>query len=232
MSHQRIHDLPEQDRPRERLLRSGPGVLSDAELVGIFINTGLPGENAVQVAQRLLVEQKGLRGLSRCSPAMLKKMKGLGLAKAATLAAAFEIGRRAASEALKELPLTDHSLVYDMMHQELQALNHEEMHVILLNRKFCYIHRECVFKGSLDKTMAAPREILKLALLHSAYAFILVHNHPSGHPDSSSEDRAFTRKLRDVAESMEVVFYDHVIIGHPAEDRSKAYFSFRERGLL
>jgi DNA repair protein RadC len=232
MSRQRIHDIPQQDRPRERLLRASPAVLSDAELVGIFINTGLPGENAVQLAQRLLIEQKGLRGLSRCSPTALKQMKGLGAAKAATLAAAFEIGRRTASETLKEQPLTEHSQIYDLMHQELQALNHEEMHVILLNKKYCFMHRECLFKGGLDQTLATPREILKLALIHSAYAFVLVHNHPSGDPQSSPADRAFTRKLRDIAESMDILFYDHVIIGHPSADRSKAYFSFREKGMM
>jgi DNA repair protein RadC len=232
MSTQRIHDLPEDARPRERLLRLGAAALSDAELVGIFINTGLPGENAVQVAQRLLIEQKGLRGLSRCPPPTLKKMKGLGAAKAAILAAAFELGHRVSRETLREEPLTDPELIYQLMHQDFQSLQHEEMHVILLNIRDCYIRTERVFKGGLSHTAASVKDVLRCVLLHGAHSFIVVHNHPSGDPTSSEQDRRFTRELREASTLLGTTFFDHIIIGYPAEDRPSPYFSFRAASLI
>ena len=228
----RIHDLPEEDRPRERLHRLGPGALSDAELIGLFIHTGVKGENAVQIAQRMLKEHNGLRNLSRCEIPELMATHGLGPAKAALVGAAFELGKRAAQEALREQPMNDAEQVFQFMGLELQSLNHEEVHVLLLNTRFGLLHRERVFQGSLNESVAHPREILKKALLHSAHAFVLVHNHPSGDPASSASDREFTRRLREGAEILRLNFMDHIIIGHPAEHRQRAYFSFREAGLL
>jgi DNA repair protein RadC len=228
----RIHDIPEQDRPRERLLRLGAAALSDAELLGIFINTGVPGENAVQIGQRLLREFNGLLQLSRRETKELSKQLGLGPAKAAVLAAAFELGRRANREERRDVPMDNPERVFDYLGLELQALNHEEVHVLSLNTKLCLTHCEKVFQGSLNESVAHPREILKKALLHSAYAFIVVHNHPSGDPAPSEADRHFTRTLRQVAEVMKIAFVDHVIIGHSTADRPRPYFSFREAGLL
>jgi DNA repair protein RadC len=229
---QRIHDIPEEDRPRERLLTHGPKSLSNAELLGIFINTGVPGENAVQIGQRLLTECGGLRNLSRRSVTDLQQQKGLGPAKAAVLAAAFEIGQRAAREALREEPLERPELIFDYLGNEMQALNHEEVHILLLNTKLCLIHRERVFQGGLNETVAHPREIMRKVLMHGAFGFVIAHNHPSGDPAPSEADRHFTRTLRDAAALLKVVFCDHVIIGHPSADRVRPYFSFREAGLL
>lgn len=228
---QRIQDLPEQDRPRERLLRLGPASLSDAELVGIFINEGRPGENAVQMASRLISEVHGLRNMSRCTPQSLTRLKGLGPAKAATLAAAFELGRRAEQEALREVELTEPEQVYAYLGRQLQSLVHEEVHVILLNTRLKLVHTECVFKGGLSSTQAHSREILRLALLHAAHAFVLVHNHPSGDPNPSSADLNFTRKLSDAADLLSIKFADHIIIGHPSEERPQPWFSFLQSGM-
>ncbi len=228
----RIHDIPEEDRPRERLARLGPSALSDAELIGLFIHTGTKEENAIQIAQRLLTEFNGLRQLSRREIPELMDTRGVGPAKAALLGAAFELGRRAARESLQDIPMDSPELTFQFMGAELQALNHEEVHILLLSTRLTLLRRECVFQGSLNESVAHPRELLKKALLHSAHAFIVVHNHPSGDPTPSTSDREFTRRLRDGAELLRLHFVDHVVIGHPAEHRARPYFSFREAGLI
>lgn len=229
---QRIHDIPEQDRPRERLLRLGPGALSDAELLAIFINTGVRGENAIQVAQRLLGEVGSLRELSRQEPESLVRNRALGPAKAANLAAAFELGRRAEKEAFKEIELATPEQVHRLVGAEMQALNHESVRVILLNSRLCFLRMDEVFKGGLNESLCHPREILRKAVVHNAHSFILVHNHPSGDPSPSDADVRMTRSIRESAALLKIEFADHLIIGAPGTGRSKPYFSFREAGLI
>lgn len=229
---QRIQDLPAEDRPRERLLRLGPEALSDAELIGLFINTGMKGENAVQIAQRLLRQFKSLRDFSRRSTAELAAMKGLGPAKAAILAAAFELGRRSAREVARETSLDSPQNIFDYMGLEMQALNHEELHLLCVDSRMRLVHHERVFRGSLTETTAHPREILRHVLIRAAYGFVVVHNHPSGDPNPSEADRRFTRNMRNAAELMQVKFLDHIVIGHASEARPLPYYSFRESGLL
>lgn len=229
---QRIHDIPEQDRPRERLLRLGAQALSDAELLGLFINTGMKGENAVQIGQRLLSETGSLRDLSRQGTTELAKHKGLGPAKAAVLAAAFELGVRAAREQKRDVALDKPELIFDYIGLEMQALNHEEVHVLLLNTKLNLIRHERLYRGALNESVAQPREILRTALQHNAFALVLVHNHPSGDPSPSDADRQLTRRLADAAELMRVMLIDHLIIGQPSPQRPQPFFSFRQAGLL
>jgi len=231
MSH-RIHDLPEEDRPRERLLRLGAGVLTDAELLAIFINTGTKGENAIQVAQRLLREVGTLRQLSRTSPAELAASRALGPAKAAHLAAAFELGKRAEREWVKETPLNAPELIYRHLAAEMQCLGHESVRVLLVNTRLHLLRDEEVFRGSVNESVAHPREILQRAIVHKAYGFAIAHNHPSGDPRPSEADKVFTKKLREGAEILGLTFLDHLIIGLPAEGRGQPYFSFRESGML
>ena len=231
MSH-RIHDIPEQDRPRERLLRLGPGALSDAELLAIFINTGIKGENAIQVAQRLLGEVGSLRELSRQEPESLVRNKALGPAKAAHLAAAFELGRRAERESLKETRLQTPDEVYQYLGTEMQSLSYESVRVILLNTRYAVIRCDEVFKGALNESVCHPREILRKAIVHNAHAFILVHNHPSGDPSPSDSDLRMTRRIREAADILKIEFCDHMIIGAPGGDRSRHWFSFKESGML
>ena len=231
MSH-RIHDIPEQDRPRERLLRLGPGALSDAELLAIFINTGVKGENAIQVAQRILGEFRSLRELSRQEPESLVRNKALGPAKAAHLAAAFELGRRAEKESPNETHLQTPDEVYQFLGAEMQSLNHESVRVILLNTRYALIRYDEVFKGALNESVCHPREILRKAIVHSAHAFILVHNHPSGDPSPSDSDLRMTRRIRESADILKIEFCDHIIIGAPGGSRSRHWFSFRESGMI
>lgn len=208
--------------------------MSDVELLAIFINTGSKGENAIQVAQRLLrTYGNSLREISRREAAdLINEVKALGPAKAAHLAAAFELGRRAEKERVIEVPLDSPERVYELVGSEMQSFTQEVLRVVLLNTRLSWIRSDDVFTGGLNETMAHPREILKKVLVHSAYAFIVVHNHPSGDPTPSEADRRLTRNLREAAEVMKVQFFDHIIIGAPSEGRPQPYFSFREAGLI
>jgi len=229
----RIHDIPESDRPRERLLRLGPQALSDAELLALFINTGTQGENALQIGERMLREHGSVRALSRLEPAVLTEIKALGPAKAAKLAAAFEIGRRAAREtSQRDIVLNHPRGVYEFIGPELQALSYESVRLVLLTTKLTLLRAEEIFRGSLNECTASPRDILKKALIHNAHAFILLHNHPSGDPTPSDAARRLTRRLREASETMGILLQDHLVIGTPSESRELPYFSFREHGLL
>lgn len=230
--HHRIQDLPPADRPRERLLRLGAAALSDAELLALFINTGIPGENAIQVAQRLLRLHGSLRNLSRLETAQLRAEKALGPAKAALLAAAFELGRRAEREQFRELPLATPEQIYQFAGPEMQTLSHEVVRVLLVNARLSFLRQEQVSLGSINETLTQPRDIVRPALIHAAWGFILVHNHPSGDPAPSEADRRTTRRVHEAAEAVGVRFLDHLIIGAPSDTRPHPYFSFREAGLL
>ena len=228
----RIADLPKDDRPRERLLRLGPASLSDAELLALFINTGIPGENAIQVAQRLLKTHGSLAQLARLTPQLLRGEKALGPAKAALLTAAFEIGRRAERETLIEQPLSTPELIYQFVGPEMRHLPHETVRVLLVNTRLSFVRQEQISHGTVNESMAHPRDVLRPAIAHAAWGFILVHNHPSGDPSPSDADFRMTRRIREASEVLGIKFLDHVIIGAPSETRSSPYFSFREAGIL
>ncbi len=227
----RIHDLPESDRPRERLIEQGAQALSNAELLAIFINTGLKGENAIQIGTRLLNDYKNLRTLSRRTAKELSEDRGLGPAKAAHIAAAFELGRRAAKEDVIEKKMDEPQLVYDFLGADMAQLNQEVLHILVLNTRMKLVHDEVLHKGTVNESLAHPRDIIGCALKHNAHAFILAHNHPSGDPSPSEADRQLTRRIRDAAELMKIIFADHIIVGAPRAG-AKPYFSFREAGML
>ena len=228
----RIADLPKDDRPRERLLRLGPGSLSDVELLALFINTGVPGENAIQVAQRLIKTHGSLGQLARLHPRLLRAEKALGPAKTALLSAAFEIGHRAERERLVEQPLDTPELIYAFTSKDMRHLAHETVRVLLVNTRLTFIRQEQISHGSVNESMAYPRDILRPALVHAAWGFILVHNHPSGDPSPSDADFRMTRRVREASEIVGIKFLDHVIIGAPSDSRALPYFSFREAGVL
>lgn len=228
----RIADLPRDDRPRERLLRLGPASLSDAELLALFINTGIPGENAIQVAQRLLKTHGSLAQLARLTPQLLRSEKALGPAKAALLTAAFEIGSRAERETLIEQPLSTPELIHQFVGPEMRHLPHETVRVLLVNTRLSFVRQEQISHGTVNESMAHPRDVLRPAIAHAAWGFILVHNHPSGDPSPSDADFRMTRRIREASEVLGIKFLDHVIIGAPSETRSSPYFSFREAGIL
>ena len=231
MSAPKIRELPEQERPREKLTNLGANALSDSELIAILLRTGLPGANAVDVARQILMRFGSLGQLARASVTELAEIKGVGPAKAVQLAAAFGLATRLARETLARTPLDKPQLVYDLLGAEMRQLGKESLRVVLLDTKLHLLRVEEISRGSLNECLAHPREILRPAILHSAYAFILAHNHPSGDPSPSEADRRLTLRIAEAARLLQLTFFDHIIVGAPSLDRP-AYFSFREAGIL
>ena len=231
MSSHTIQELPEGERPREKLARLGPGALSEAELIAILLRVGMKGVNAVELARQILLKYGSLAALARCSVAELAKVKGIGVAKAVQLAAAFGLGQRLAFETISAQPMDKPELIYAMLGAEMRTLERESLRVILLDTKNHLIRVEEISLGSLNETTAHPREILRPAIIHAAFAFVLVHNHPSGDPEPSDADRRMTRKIIEAATLLQICFSDHVIIGAPRVGRLP-YFSFAEAGMM
>jgi len=211
----------------------GADALSDAELLAIFLRTGTPGRSALVVGAEMIKAAGG--SLSRLASLTVKEIrklaKGVGLAKACELAAAFEVGKRLARQTALSEPLGTPEKIYDFMGPLLQSLPRESLRVVLLDTRHRLIHAEEVSLGTLNESLAHPREILRPAVSHGAYAFVLVHNHPSGDPTPSEADRSLTRRIREAGELMQIHLLDHVIIGRERPG-APPYFSFKEHGLL
>jgi DNA repair protein RadC len=227
----KIQELPEQDRPREKLAALGAAALTDSELIAILLRTGLPGANAVDVARQLLQRFGSLAVLARCTVAELAEIKGVGPAKAVQLAAAFGLAARLAREPFEKQPMDAPAQIYGLLGAELQALHQESLRLVLLDTKLRLMRVEEVSMGTLTETSAHPREIFRPAIIHAAYAIVLVHNHPSGDPSPSSADHRLTGRLAEAAKLMQIVLLDHIIIGSPDGGRLP-WFSFREIGVL
>lgn len=228
----RIQDLPSDERPREKMLRHGPHSLSDPELLALFFRTGIPGLSAIDIGRTLLKKYGSLTALSRIPACEIQKQKGLGPAKALDLLAAFELGKRLARTAAAHQRLDTPQSIANLLGPEMRAEPLEVLKIVLLTTRGTLIAVEEVSRGGLAETIAHPREILRAAIMHAAYGFILVHNHPSGDPSPSSADLTMTRRIREAAATMQIHFLDHVILGFPTEDRPSGYHSFRESGLL
>ncbi|HEY2800093.1 MAG TPA: DNA repair protein RadC [Chthoniobacterales bacterium] len=227
----KIRELPVDDRPREKLASRGASALSDAELIAILLRTGVEGANAIEVARQLIEEYGSLGALSRCSVRELAKIKGVGAAKGAQLAAAFGLGHRLARENFASRKVETPEQVYELVGSEMRALRKESLRIILLDTRYHLLRIEEVSLGSLNESLAHPRDIFRPALIYSAYAVVVVHNHPSGDPSPSQADHSLTRRLREAAELLQIKLLDHVIVGAPAKDRLP-YFSFKEMGTL
>jgi len=228
----RLQEMPVNERPREKAERHGFDALSDSELLAIFIRTGVPGRNALQVAADLLRDCGGFVELSRRRPEEIrKKSRGIGPAKSIELAAAFEIGKRLARGNSLAPLLDTPNKVYDVFGQEFLALRQESLRVLLLDTKLRLIRSEEITRGSVNECLAHPREIFRLAFIHSAYGLVVVHNHPSGDPTPSPADYRVTRSLREAANLLQVNLVDHVILGSPDGGRVP-FFSFKESGIL
>ncbi|MDQ3556358.1 MAG: DNA repair protein RadC [Gemmatimonadota bacterium] len=234
----RIKEWPSEERPRERLEALGPRALSPRELLAILIETGMParggrpGRSAVELAGDLLRHfaagegEPSLRRLMTAPIAELCRVPGIGPAKATKILAALDLGRRAAEEARPERDrVRSPRDVYERMSPALRDLPHEEFHVLLLNTQNQILRDLQVTRGTLDASLVHPREVFRAAITEAAAAVILVHNHPSGDPSPSAEDRGVTRQLRDAGDTLGIEVLDHVIVG---EGR---YVSFVEAGL-
>ncbi|MGD9953120.1 MAG: DNA repair protein RadC [Burkholderiales bacterium] len=222
-----IADWPSQERPRERLLAQGPDKLSEAELLAICLRSGIRGQSAVDLARQLLERYGGLAGLLAAGAGELRRVKGLGVAKAAQLAAVLELARRTLREDLRAgSALTSPGAVRDYLRLALGARAHEVFACIFLDAQHRVIEAQELFRGTLTQTSVYPREVVKAALAANAAAVILAHNHPSGVAQPSQADELLTRQLKEALALVEVRVLDHFIVaGNQA-------LSFAERGLL
>lgn len=231
MPQPKIREMPQDERPREKLLGRGAAALTDPELLAILLRTGVPGANAVEVARQLLKQSGSLSGLSRCSVQEIASVRGIGAAKAIQLVAAFGLGQRLANERLAKQKLDSPELVYELVAAEMRTLHKESLRVILLDTRYRLLQVEEISVGSVNESIAHPRDVFRPAVISSAYAVVVVHNHPSGDPSPSQSDHSLTRRLAEAAELLQIKLLDHIIIGAPAEGRLP-YFSFKEAGVL
>jgi DNA repair protein RadC len=215
------------ERPRERLLRDGPESLSDAQLLAILLRAGRQNSSAVQVAMDLLRESGGLQGLSNRSAEELCRIAGVGPAKAAQVKAAIELGKRVLATPLSTGTTISSSVdLFRHYYPLLRDLRREVFMVVLLNAKHAIIKDATVSEGSLTASLVHPREVFTVAVRESAAAVILVHNHPSGDPSPSEEDRALTARLVAAGQVLGIQVLDHLIVG------DGRYTSFADRGWL
>ena len=231
MTNKKIHtikDWNEEDRPREKLLKRGEAALTDAELLAILLGSGNRNETAVGLARRILRDvDDSLSALARKSIAEFKQYNGIGTAKAVTLMAALELGRRRRlAQANQQTKIRSSKDVFDRMQPILSDLSHEEFWVLYLNNANVVLHSEKHTQGGLTGTLVDSRIVLKQALLLGAVAIILVHNHPSGTLVASQSDKVLTKKMQNAARTLDIKVLDHLII------TEKAYFSFADENML
>lgn len=220
-------DLPPEARPREKLLAQGPGALADVELVALLLRTGLKGVGVLQLAQQTLEAFGGLGGLLLAGPDALKRIKGLGPAKRAELAAVMELARRSLGQQLAARPVFESpAQVKDHARLQLAHLPYEVFALMFLDTQHRQIQFEEMFRGTLAQTSVYPREVVKRALAVNAAAVILLHNHPSGVAEPSRADEHLTQTLKSALALVDVRVLDHLVVSR-AE-----VVSFAERGLL
>ncbi|MEH6472603.1 MAG: DNA repair protein RadC [Halopseudomonas sp.] len=222
-----ISDWPEQERPREKLLSQGPQALSDAELLAIFLRTGVPGKSAVDLARGLVGQFDGLRGLLAASQQQFCQGEGLGPAKFAQLQAVLEMGRRHLAEQLSQSDcFTNPAETGRFLSARLRGRDREVFALLLLDSQHRMLAYEELFEGTIDSAAVYPREVVKLALNSNAAAVILAHNHPSGVAEPSLADQQITLRLIDALALVDIRVLDHLVIGEGLP------VSFAERGLL
>jgi len=228
----RLQEMPPDERPREKAERHGFESLSDSELLAIFIRTGVPGKNALQVARDFLRDCGSFAELARCSPKEIRRLaKGIGPAKSLEMAAAFEIGSRLAKGKSISPLLDTPERIYEAFGREFMTLRQESLRALYLDARLRLIRAEEITRGSVSECMAHPREIFRRAMIHSAYAVVVLHNHPSGDPAPSAADIRITRMLREAAQLLQINLIDHMILGSPDGGRIP-YYSFKEAGHL
>jgi len=227
-----IHELPENERPRERLARLGAGALSDSELMAIFLRVGVPGCSAIEVGRKLILKYGSLNALGGLSVKELSQEHGLGPAKAAQLLAAFELGKRCAEEKMVAVPMNSAEAIYQAMAPRLAHERNEYVLIILLNTKLQATRTIELSKGNSQTALCEPRDVLHHVLINQAPSFALVHNHPSGDPSPSRQDITLTKNISHACEIMRVRLVDHVIIGRPNNHTPHPYYSFASAGTL
>lgn len=227
----RIKDLPDSERPRERLVEKGADALKNSELIAILLRTGLKGVSAIQVAEQLLQKFGTLDNLSRAGLPDLRQIKGVGRDKAIALKSAFTLARRMAAELREEGATLDNpDIIADLLREQNRAYEVEHFQVLLLNTRRKLIRVDQVSQGTLDTILVHPREVFKSAVAASASAIVLVHNHPSGDPTPSEADIKVTRDLIRAGHVLKIEVLDHIILGRRSKERARDYVSLRELG--
>jgi DNA repair protein RadC len=221
-----IRDMPEGERPRERLVRYGANTLSNAELIAILLRTGVTGEGVISMSNRLLSEYGGLAGMGRVSYGELCSVNGISEAKACQLLAALELGRRLVSLSPNDRPIiVSPSDVANLLSAEMGFLDQEHLRVLLLSTKSEVLGIHEVYKGTVNSAAVRVAEVLRPAIRENCPSIIVVHNHPSGDPAPSSQDIMITRQINQAAEMMDIELLDHIIIG------GQNHLSMKNKGL-
>ncbi|MBK5251608.1 MAG: DNA repair protein RadC [Peptostreptococcaceae bacterium] len=223
-----MKELPEDERPREKLVLNGAGSLSNPELLAILLRTGMKGMSAIELSKKILYKNKdGLAYLGRCRVDELVKINGIGKAKACQLLAALELGKRMDKlTATKRFDVHAPKDVANRYMSELRFLDREVFKVLYLNTKNEILKDENISVGSLNASIVHPREVFKPAIVYSSNAIILMHNHPSGNPSPSQEDIQITKRLSEAGELIGIKVLDHIVIG------DGNYYSLKENGLF
>ncbi|AVR44171.1 hypothetical protein C7S20_02200 [Christiangramia fulva] len=223
-----IKKWAEDDRPREKLLQKGKLSLSDSELIAILLGSGSKNESAVELSKKILSSvQNNLNQLGKLSVQQLCKFKGIGPAKAVSIVAAMELGRRRRlEEALEQKKISSSNSVFEIMQPLIGELPHEEFWILYLNNSNKVIEQFQISKGGITGTLVDVRITLRKALELGAVSIILVHNHPSGNLKASEADKQLTKKLKTASESLDIKVLDHIIV------TEKSYLSFADEGLL
>ena len=224
-----VRDLPVDERPRERLLTEGAASLSNTELLAVLLRTGVKDDSVLRVAEKVLAlyKERGLAAITQMSAKELSSIKGVGMAKAATILAAVELGRRLALKAAEERMIVHgpaDAASYVMPRFRFERREH--FAVLLLNAKNHILALKTISVGTLTSSVVHPREVFQAAIEQSAAAVILVHNHPSGDPAPSGEDLAVTRRMVEAGKIMDIPVLDHVIVGYDK------FISLKEEGMI
>lgn len=222
--HATVHDIPTDERPRERLQKHGADVLTTAELLAIILRTGTTRDNVIEMANKLLIKYGGLSGLMSAEFHELCTEYGLGMAKAAQLKAALELGKRlSVLQSEQKIQIKSADEAARLVRLDMMYLDHEEMHILVLDTKNHLIERVKQYKGTVYSSVTRISEVFRPAIIRNCPHIIVCHNHPSGDPAPSPEDIDFTRQMIKAADLLEIDLLDHLVIGNPR------YVSLKER---
>lgn len=222
-----IREMPPSERPRERLLRHGSEALSSAELIAIVLGSGAEGDNALDLAERLLAKLGGVRSLAGATALELSAVRGIGPAKAAQLQAAAELGRRCTVSQPTDRPrIRGPRDVWELLSHDLRDESREHFFAILLDTRNGVLRRHVVSVGDLNSAIVHPREVFSPAIRHGAAALVVAHNHPSGDPTPSPEDVQVTKRLLDAGRLLGIELLDHVVL------TESGWVSLKERGMF
>jgi len=222
-----MKSLPRSEQPYEKAMRLGISALSDAELLAVIIRSGSATKSALETAYAVLDETGGLSGLAEPDNKTLEQIPGIGSVKSIQLSAVGELARRMWKERTEEeLNFNDSAAVYRHYRESMRYLSQEEVWLLLLDNRMKRIRDVVVTRGTVNCSLVSPRDIFRLALKHRAVGFVLMHNHPSGNPSPSKEDRLLTEKVKELGDMMQLPMLDHIVFG------GDGYYSFHENHII